>query len=256
MAMAWGFGMIILVLLTLSVLLVEVIRPLEVKGMDNEWCDEAFQSVGSAMLFFVQTMMAGDSWGSCTIPTITQYPATSVIFIGGLVLVQLGFMNLILAAAVDAANEHHEANLEKREAERLHEKIASSHQLLGIMRRIDTDKSGSIEYQELLAAYDGDLEMQQLLTLLDIDKEDLKRLFGYMDADGSGEVAYEEFVRSIQKAQSRDVRMQLLAMMLHLSEVTPVLKAFMESFAKSMPMHAIGGFGSKSEDSSNFGTCR
>jgi len=257
MAMAWGFGMIILVMLTLSVLLVEVIRPLQVEGMENEWCHEAFQSVGSGMLFFVQTMMAGDSWGSCTIPTITQYPATSVIFIGGLVLVQLGFMNLILAAAVDAANEHHEANLEKREAERLHEKIASSHQLLGIMRRIDTDSSGCIDFQELLAAYDGDLEMQQLLTLLDIDKDDLQRLFGYMDTDGSGEVAYEEFVRSIQKAQSRDVRMQLLALMLHLSEVTPILKAFMETFAKSMPLQAMmGGFASqKSGGSCKYDMC-
>eukprot|EP00971_Amphidinium_carterae_P174610 3461409-Amphidinium_carterae.1 len=59
-----------------------------------------------------------------------------------------------------------------------------------------------------------------------IAKDDLKRLFGYMDSDGSGEVAYEEFVRSIQKAQSRDVRMQLLALMLHINEVTPMLKVW------------------------------
>eukprot|EP00971_Amphidinium_carterae_P015120 298670-Amphidinium_carterae.1 len=43
-----------------------------------------------ATLIFFQTMVAGDSWGHCTISIINKHPATFLVFASALISVQLG----------------------------------------------------------------------------------------------------------------------------------------------------------------------
>ena len=48
------------------------------------------------MLLF-KTVIAGDGWGEIAVPVIEQYPATAVIFMGSLLTLVFGVLNLIVA---------------------------------------------------------------------------------------------------------------------------------------------------------------
>ncbi|CAE8594241.1 unnamed protein product, partial [Polarella glacialis] len=70
-AIWWGFVMILMLLSIFSLLAVELVSPFTNKVDDHNllgdpWCDVAFSSVARSVLFFFQTLVAGDSWGACT----------------------------------------------------------------------------------------------------------------------------------------------------------------------------------------------
>merc|ERR1712137_1107079 len=103
-AMFWGFVMIFMSLVLFAILTVDLMHaPTSRLNKDNEWCVKAFTSVQDAILFYFQTLVAGDSWGQCVIPLIRDDYKRFMVFAVVLVCVQLGFMNLILSVIVDAA---------------------------------------------------------------------------------------------------------------------------------------------------------
>ena len=53
--------------------------------------------VMEANLLLFKTVIAGDSWGEIAVPMIEQYPATAVIFMGSLLTLVFGVLNLIVA---------------------------------------------------------------------------------------------------------------------------------------------------------------
>merc|ERR1719359_2715100 len=103
--------MILVVLMMWSIVTVELVHPLNEEiakeglydGCDR--CPRAFASVAQAMLTFIQTIIAGDSWGTLALPLIEKQPWTALIFMSVLLTVQLGLLNLILAVIVDRAAE-------------------------------------------------------------------------------------------------------------------------------------------------------
>merc|ERR1712012_1127040 len=102
--------MIIILLVSWSILAVEVLNPVNqgliAEGIvQDEWCQAIFTSVAYSTLAMFQTLVAGDSWGTCIIPVVRQEPWTFVLFTGALACVQLGFTNLILSVIVDQAAE-------------------------------------------------------------------------------------------------------------------------------------------------------
>ena len=66
---------------------------------DCEQCVRATSSVMNANLLLFKTVIAGDSWGLIAVPVIEQYPATAIIFMGSLLTLVFGVLNLIVAAA-------------------------------------------------------------------------------------------------------------------------------------------------------------
>ena len=49
----------------------------------------------NANLLLFKTVIAGDSWGEIAVPVIEQHPATAVIFMGSLLTLVFGVLNLI-----------------------------------------------------------------------------------------------------------------------------------------------------------------
>merc|ERR1712032_1460048 len=97
--------------------------------------------------------------------------------------------------------------------------------LLKIVKSIDEDKNGSITLEELLISYDTNLNFQNMMTTLNIERKDIERMFVLMDADKSGSLSYQEFIESLVKASEQDVRMQLMMMKLELAEVSWLLRS-------------------------------
>ena len=64
---------------------------------DCEQCQRAMSSVMDANLLLFKTVIAGDSWGEIAVPVIQEHPWTSVIFVGSMLTLVFGVVNLIVA---------------------------------------------------------------------------------------------------------------------------------------------------------------
>ena len=63
----------------------------------------ALQVMGANLLLF-KTVIAGDSWGEIAVPVIEEYPATALIFMGSLLTLVFGVLNLIVAVVDTVLN--------------------------------------------------------------------------------------------------------------------------------------------------------
>jgi len=213
MAMFWGFLMILCLVLLWAILAVELIHPLNRHIVhDDEWCNEAFGSVLKATLIFFQTMVAGDSWGHCSIHIINKHPFTFFVFASALISVQLGFMNLILSVIVDSASKaREEVKAEKLREESSH-RAEYTAKLLDLLESIDTDGSGTLSFEELHEGYQASPTLRSIITQLGLQQEDLRLLFDVMDADRSGAISYHEFIRYISNVQNAEQLQQHLVL--------------------------------------------
>eukprot|EP00931_Biecheleriopsis_adriatica_P004555 TRINITY_DN106201_c0_g1_i1.p1 TRINITY_DN106201_c0_g1~~TRINITY_DN106201_c0_g1_i1.p1 ORF type:complete len:648 (-),score=125.04 TRINITY_DN106201_c0_g1_i1:12-1682(-) len=219
-AMWWGFIMITVLLLMWSVLAVELLYSVsrEVHG-DTHECSESMSSVFTTMLLLFQTLMAGDSWGTCSLPIIRAVPGSIFIFGGSLFTIQLGFTNLVLAVIVEKAQEARETD-RQRLVEKKNKKRAEAEKKLSAMcQEIDIDQDGSITMEEFFQAYEDHEDMRECLQMLDIDKSDLECLFHLMDADDSGELTYAELIDCIHKSDTNDLKRQMMLIKLQVEDV-------------------------------------
>eukprot|EP00929_Paragymnodinium_shiwhaense_P085457 TRINITY_DN4585_c0_g1_i1.p1 TRINITY_DN4585_c0_g1~~TRINITY_DN4585_c0_g1_i1.p1 ORF type:complete len:776 (+),score=146.06 TRINITY_DN4585_c0_g1_i1:90-2417(+) len=225
MTLFWGFLMMAFGLMMISLLAVEVIHPLN-KTLHHEepWCVNAFSSMFYAFLTFFQTIVAGDSWGSCALPVITKYPGTFFIFALAYVTLQLGFTNLILSSIVESAAKAREEDLALKVNSKKKDERAQTLKLHRVAMNLDTDGSGVLSREELIGGYDTNEQLHSLLDMLHVDKEDLELLFEFMDTDGSDTLSYAEFVKCIQKAQSSDPRVQMMMVKLQVNSSFQILK--------------------------------
>ena len=100
-----------------SILAVERFHPINrvlYAERQDHYCANAFETVMRATLVFFQTLIAGDSWGTCSIPVIEAQPAYFIVFAEAFVTIQLGFTNLVLAIIVDKAQEAKETSKSSR----------------------------------------------------------------------------------------------------------------------------------------------
>eukprot|EP00434_Breviolum_minutum_P020717 symbB.v1.2.018270.t1/scaffold1446.1/size211836/13 len=78
---------------------------------DCEQCTRACRSVMDANLLLFKTVIAGDSWGTIAVPVIEAQPLTAVIFMGSLLSLVYGVVNLIVAVVVDTFAEVRESDV-------------------------------------------------------------------------------------------------------------------------------------------------
>jgi len=216
-----------------SILCVEMMNPVNVgiDKHDEEWCADVFLSVWNCMLWFFRTLVAGDSWGACTLPIIERSRFAFLIFALALVSVQLGFMNLILAVIVDNANRAHTEDVDQEMRIKAEKSHLAAVKLKELIKHIDIDDSGTISLSELLGGYKNNRELRATLSTLDIDQADLRYLFWLMDKDETGELDYESLSDHIQQAISSDTRKQLMMMRLEAQEISQSLK-FLSQFSR------------------------
>jgi len=203
-ALVWSFVFCFVIMTVWAMLLVEIVGPLiqtlmedpdhELWARCGEECKLLTTSVMRANVLLFKTVIAGDSWGLIAVPVIMEYPATAIIFMGSLLTLVFGVLNLIVAVVVDTfaeARERDVLNLAE-EMERNHENDKKF--LQKVFERIDEDGSGELTLEELVEGARKDQEFQSRLRVMDIDEVDLEQLFEMIDADGSGSVEASEFI--------------------------------------------------------------
>jgi len=226
MTMFWGSALIMLLLVMWSVLAMEMIRPIndKIDHAGNKWCADAFTSVFNATLYFFQVILAGDSWGACSIPIIERAPWTLVIFGGALLSVMLGAANLILAVIVEQSVEAREADSQAVIMTKRKEKMEFAKKLQSVLQQADVDRDGTLSLDELMSGYEGDPSLREAFNVMDIDREDLQNLFFLMGADEHVGVSYRELVDLLQKAKLQDMRVYLMNMKLQMEQVAAMVR--------------------------------
>eukprot|EP00929_Paragymnodinium_shiwhaense_P117457 TRINITY_DN8805_c0_g5_i2.p1 TRINITY_DN8805_c0_g5~~TRINITY_DN8805_c0_g5_i2.p1 ORF type:complete len:484 (+),score=84.54 TRINITY_DN8805_c0_g5_i2:269-1720(+) len=201
----WSFLMAFLLMTMWSVLAVELIHPVvldlvkEERFGECERCERAFGSVMAANLTFMQTVLAGDSWGLLAIPIIEEQPMTAVIFCGVLLTLVYGVMQLITAVVVDSFADMRKMDINALVTDIDAEERVEKEVLAKIFDKIDADASGAISYAELAEGARRVNEFRNWLRVMDIDASDLEKLFSIIDEDASGEVEPEEFIDALYR---------------------------------------------------------
>eukprot|EP00445_Apocalathium_hangoei_P066806 CAMPEP_0204112292 /NCGR_PEP_ID=MMETSP0361-20130328/2960_1 /ASSEMBLY_ACC=CAM_ASM_000343 /TAXON_ID=268821 /ORGANISM="Scrippsiella Hangoei, Strain SHTV-5" /LENGTH=701 /DNA_ID=CAMNT_0051062461 /DNA_START=90 /DNA_END=2195 /DNA_ORIENTATION=+ len=208
----WSCLLLFLIMTIWAVIAVELINPTVQQIADEggwqgcERCRRSFASVFMADITLFQTVVAGDSWGYMAIPVIEKNPPTAIIFIGALMTLVFGVLNLIVAVIVDVFAESRDKDVFARASE-LEEEEREQKSVLGqIFKRIDTDGGGTLSYNELLQGACKEAEFLRWLRVMDIDSRDLEQLFAIVDEDGNGEIEPGEFIEAMYRMRTADSR--------------------------------------------------
>eukprot|EP00929_Paragymnodinium_shiwhaense_P004655 TRINITY_DN10575_c3_g1_i1.p1 TRINITY_DN10575_c3_g1~~TRINITY_DN10575_c3_g1_i1.p1 ORF type:complete len:698 (-),score=150.59 TRINITY_DN10575_c3_g1_i1:130-2223(-) len=209
-AMLFGTMLTLLLLVMFSILAVYLVRPvahrLEEKGVfgDCANCGEAFDTVGSATLTLLTTVIAGDSWGKVSLPLIHHDSMAAMIIFAAFFTIELGLLNTIAAVIVDkqvAARAQDEEFMMLLQSEEL----AGSFEEVGMMfGALDEDASDSLSLEELKSYYDNNDEFRTFLNRMDIHKDQLPVVFDIIDRDRSGCVDFLEFVAGLHNLKHED----------------------------------------------------
>ncbi|CAJ1394026.1 unnamed protein product [Effrenium voratum] len=205
-ALLWSFLLCFIVMTGWAMLIVEVINPIvnevhEQEGIftDCDQCLRATSSVMDANLLLFKTVIAGDSWGQMAVPVIQHYPATAFVFVGSLLTLVFGVLNLIVAVVVDQFADARLNDVENL-AEEMEDEIENDKKALAkLFARIDIDGSGQLTLEELMTGARNDAAFQSRLRVMDIDENDLQQLFSMIDGDQSGTIEVAEFIGPLSR---------------------------------------------------------
>jgi hypothetical protein len=154
-----------------------------------------FGSIPRSVYSLVQAMLGGVSWGvlSDLLLLDMQDPLSAAVFFFYLAFTILVALNIITGACVDAAVETSRVHRRLLSEEELRLKEEYAKQMLARFGALDDDTTATLNYAEF-HEYTQDPRVQAYLCALGLDSSDLKRLFGLLDADNSGDIDPREFL--------------------------------------------------------------
>eukprot|EP00931_Biecheleriopsis_adriatica_P087000 TRINITY_DN61526_c0_g1_i1.p1 TRINITY_DN61526_c0_g1~~TRINITY_DN61526_c0_g1_i1.p1 ORF type:complete len:530 (-),score=94.12 TRINITY_DN61526_c0_g1_i1:28-1545(-) len=210
-AMCCGLACIFTMMTVWSILGVQLLHPVNYqlwrdREDECERCLHAFSSVWEANISIFQSIVAGDSWGQLAIPIIRERPWTAIYFAGVLVTISLAMMNLILAMIVDAANRARAEDIHQQAVLHAQEMKKAKRRLLELCEAMDSDKNGALSVEEFINGFESCQEFADTLRALDIGKADMETVFTILDSDGSGDVAYQEFVDHLYRMKTQETQ--------------------------------------------------
>eukprot|EP00931_Biecheleriopsis_adriatica_P048369 TRINITY_DN27940_c0_g1_i1.p1 TRINITY_DN27940_c0_g1~~TRINITY_DN27940_c0_g1_i1.p1 ORF type:complete len:672 (-),score=124.21 TRINITY_DN27940_c0_g1_i1:56-2071(-) len=228
----FGTLFLLVTLILCGIVVVQLVHPINA-GLEYVGCDECssrFESVAKAGLTLFQQIVAGDSWGLISVPVIEARP-----FVAGPVLiivnvgVGLGLMNLILAVIVERAVEARESDTATRAKEKAREQQKSMIEFAVMCANLDEDGSGTVSAEELLNGYDRSVKFQALMSVIDVRREDLARVYDHIlnadEQNDSSEIRYKDLCEQLHLIQSRDMRMAVFEVFAQVMELQRSLKA-------------------------------
>jgi len=216
-------------LFLIGILAVQLVHPINIRiastgvyeGCDR--CPRAFESTFSAVITFVQQIITGDSWGAVSIPIIEEEPWTGVFFGAVFVLIELMVLNVILSLVVESSLKASKEDTDRvlKEKARTYKETADS--LKALCAEMDDDHSGHLTKEELMHGFQRHPKFQEMMMLMDFTFSDLDAVFGILDKDGSGELAYDEFAEELYKMKTHDSHTLLVFIKFYVSEIKAMM---------------------------------
>mmetsp|Transcript_10767 Transcript_10767/g.37699 ORF Transcript_10767/g.37699 Transcript_10767/m.37699 type:complete len:847 (-) Transcript_10767:275-2815(-) len=209
----WSCLLLLLVMTIFSVVAVELINPIVQRlAEEGTWvgcnrCGRSFSSTFMANLTFFQTVVAGDSWGYIAVAVIEEAPWTAVpVFVGSLLILVFGVLNLIVAVIVDTFAEGRENDVTSKAIDMELQEKQEKALLAKMFQQIDHDGNGALSLDEMKEGAKKVTAFRHWLRVMDIDRHDLRQLFLIVDEDGSGEIDPDEFIEAMFRMKNSDTK--------------------------------------------------
>jgi len=119
-------------------------------------------------------------------------------------------VNLILAVVVECAAMARERDIQDKARLKATDQLETKKELFELCSQMDADGSGTRSKEELFYAYENMVEFSTLMMKLEVQADDLDALFRVLDADGSGDLDYEEFCDELVSLKSEDQQTLLI----------------------------------------------
>eukprot|EP00435_Cladocopium_sp_Y103_P047846 s453_g14.t1 len=210
-AIFFGSIMLASVVFVWAIVMVELVHPLNVEIDYTQTlcprCPRSFSTVYSSSLTLFSQIVAGDGWGTLSLPLAEAHPWLSVFLFAIMISISLGVMNLILAVIVEKAAEARQNDLDRKLAQKNLDREKNMIELALLCDRMDTDKSGALSLEEMLHGYVSERKFYTLMQESGIEKDDIQTMFNVLDANNSGEVDYLEFCNLLGRCPKRDPMM-------------------------------------------------
>ncbi|CAK9005580.1 unnamed protein product [Durusdinium trenchii] len=202
--LGWSFAFCFAFMTFWAMMLVEFVHPLLVqmqqdKILDCPDCVKSTSSIMDANLLLFKTVIAGDAWGRVAVPVIEYVPLTAIVFCGSLMTTVFGVLNMVIAVVVDSFAETRQKDVLNLAQELEYEHEKDKKRVENMFNRLDVEDKGDLTLQDLVKGAQTDPEFQSRLRVMDIDQADLQQLFEMIDADGSGAISKEEFIRPLTR---------------------------------------------------------
>jgi len=126
------------------------------------------------------------------------------VLAGSLLTITYGVMQMIVAVVVEAFADMRKGDTAGMVTEMNEEEVAEKRTLARIFQKIDKDQSGSVSYDELERGARRVSSFKNWLRVMDVDANDLKKLFEIIDEDGSGEIDPEEFIEFLYRIKNAE----------------------------------------------------
>jgi len=116
-----------------------------------------------------------------------------------------------------------------------------------IFKQMDTDNSGTLSFQEMSRLLDDkDMKLQAYFDALEVDASDARAFFKLLDADGSGEIAIDEFCEGCLRLKGEAHSFDINCMMYENRRSCQKMDKFMASthkwlqhISQQMPLSAL-----------------
>lgn len=199
-SLMWAIIMLIIITYVFAIVFTQVCYDYMDKGggpQEFPELDESFGSLPTSIYSLIQAMLGGINWGLVCNVLIGIGSVDSVVmvalFLFYIAFTTLAVLNIITGVFVDNAMENTKTQREFLIQAQMEAREKHLRQLRDIFIAMDDDGDFVLTYQEL----ENSLQDESVRThfqALDLDPSDMKRLFGLLDEDGSGEVFLEEFL--------------------------------------------------------------
>lgn len=166
-------------------------------------------------------------------PMIEKQPGMIVFFVFFIVFTTFGVLNVIIGVIVDNTMEAAKS-MEKDYAEReKKQKLTLLTRIRDMVFALDKDDSGSISVEEIEEGWQ-EPQLRELLADINLPKGwQPHELMSLLDADGDGELTFEEFMRSFYRLIASDSFQQSCCMHASLNEVKASVNRVKEAHEQS-----------------------
>jgi len=169
-----------------------------------------FGTITRSMFTLLNLALLTDDWNVVGRAVLEKEPWLLIFFIGFIVLVSLGLLNVIIGIITECVIEQAKAVDGENEMLQRKDMLNRLEQLYDFIETLDEDGSGTIDKDELLRVWERP-EMTEILSIVKMPVGILAEEFADLVCTGnSGEIPLSDFVRNIVRLITSDTHAQLL----------------------------------------------
>jgi len=211
-SLVWTLVLLVLLFYCFAVILAQLVSD---HCRFSSHCDAMLQrhwaSVPESMLTLFLSITGGLSWTEALEPLRTVSGVAFSCLIVYVFLSYFAILNVVTGVFCNNAIESSKADKDIAIMKQMEWHKGQLRALKGVFNEIDNDKSNKVSIKELEVAMSQE-KLASFMESMDISTQDIWTLFLILDADGSGEISFEEFVSGCMQLQGPAQSVQLARM--------------------------------------------